>query len=128
VYLYRTQTNGLVLSVDDGAEKAVGAAVWIGPVGQPTSFWGRMRDFLAWRVVDTYQFYDWVWYGESKLKASVCDFLGGADGGRDLRLLIGRRRMFGRRLWVRTRRRRIGIYTCLRYSQSIKARALQRPS
>jgi hypothetical protein len=89
VYLYRTLTNGLVLSVDDGDEKAVGAAVWIGPVGQPMSVWGRVKDFLAWRAVDTYQFYNWVWYGESKLKASVCDFLGGADGGRDLRLLIG---------------------------------------
>lgn len=87
VYLYRTLTTGLVLSVDDGDERAVGAAVWIGPVAQSTSVWGKVRDFLAWRAVDTYQFYNWVWYGESKLKASVCN-CPRCLMGRDLRLLI----------------------------------------
>jgi len=71
-YLYRTLTNGLVLTVDDGDEKAVGVAVWQGPVAQPTSFWGKVRDFVAWRAVDVYQSFNWLLYGNSTIKHTVC--------------------------------------------------------
>jgi len=72
VYLYRTLTNGLVLTVDDGDERAVGVAVWQGPVAQPTSWWEKVRDFVAWRAVDVYQTCNWLLYGNSSLKQTVC--------------------------------------------------------
>jgi len=72
VYLYHTLTNGLVLTVDDGDEKAVGVAVWQGPVSQPTSFWGKVCNFIAWRVVDVYQSFNWLLYGNSTIKHAVC--------------------------------------------------------
>jgi hypothetical protein len=53
IYLYRTLSTGLVLTVDDDDKKCVGVAVWQGPTRQ--SLAGRLYD---WCVQAGFDFWD----------------------------------------------------------------------
>ncbi len=70
IYLYRTLTTGLVLTVDDEDQKCVGVAVWQGPTHQ-SSLLGKLRDFLFHTGFDIWNILDNVFYGGSGINKTV---------------------------------------------------------
>lgn len=70
VYLYRTLTTGLVLTVDDGDQKCVGVAIWQGPASE-TSLFGRLRDWCVHTSFDIWDTLNSIYYGRSGIDETV---------------------------------------------------------
>src|SRR5271167_2668612 len=70
IYLYRTLTTGLVLTVDDEDQKCVGVAVWQGPSSQ-TSILGKLCDWCVHTGFDLWNTLNWIYYGGSGMNKLV---------------------------------------------------------
>src|ERR1700730_3638060 len=70
VYLYRTLTTGLVLTVDDGQRKCVGVAVWQGPISK-SGILTRFRDWFVHGGFDLWDHLNSLYYGHGGLNEKV---------------------------------------------------------
>ena len=70
VYLYRSLTAGLVLTVDDGERKCVGVAVWQTPISK-TGILSRVREWCVQGVFDVWDHLHTLYYGGGGLNVKL---------------------------------------------------------